>query len=522
MKTSSSQLLRHLDRRYFLQVASAFGLAGLAARPSLGIARAMNFGVDPFSLGVASGDPSADGFVLWTRLAPDPLNGGGMSPDPVQVRWEVALDDSMQTIVQSGEATANADWAHSVHIEVAGLKPNRPYWYRFTAGDAISPVGRARTAPTRDASIDKLRFSFASCQHYETGYYYAYRDMIAEEQDLIVHLGDYIYEGPMQKGRLRAHIGGEINSLEEYRNRFALYKSDPDLKAAHAHCPWLVTWDDHEFENNYANDHSETKGVDPVQFLERRARAYKAYYEHMPLRKSQLPSGPNLQLYRSSAFGNLVEFQVLDTRQYRTPQPCGDGNKPLCDEVFSKDATLLGAAQEDWLTARLSKSPAKWNVLAQQIMMGRVDRNPEEGVAMSMDQWSGYDVPRTRLLSWLRDHKISNPVVLTGDIHSNWVNDLKPNFDDAQEQPVATEFVGTSISSGGDGAETRKDTAGVLRDNPFVKFYNAERGYVRCTITPKAWESDYRVVTSVTQPTFEALSRAKFTVEAGTAGAVKS
>ena len=522
MKTSSSQLLRHLDRRYFLQVASAFGLAGLAARPSLGITRAMNFAVDPFSLGVASGDPSEDGFVLWTRLAPDPLNGGGMSPDPVKVRWEVASDDSMQTIVQSGEATANADWAHSVHIEVAGLKPNRPYWYRFTAGDAISPVGRARTAPTRDASIDKLRFSFASCQHYETGYYYAYRDMIAEEQDLIVHLGDYIYEGPMQKGRLRAHIGGEINSLEEYRNRFALYKSDPDLKAAHAHCPWLVTWDDHEFENNYANDHSETKGVDPVQFLERRARAYKAYYEHMPLRKSQLPSGPNLQLYRSSAFGNLVEFQVLDTRQYRTPQPCGDGNKPLCDEVFSTDATLLGVAQEDWLTARLSKSPAKWNVLAQQIMMGRVDRNPEEGVAMSMDQWSGYDVPRTRLLSWLRDHKISNPVVLTGDIHSNWVNDLKPNFDDAQEQPVATEFVGTSISSGGDGAETRKDTAGVLRDNPFVKFYNAERGYVRCTITPKAWESDYRVVTSVTQPTFEALSRAKFTVEAGTAGAVKS
>ncbi len=522
MKTSSLQLIRRLDRRDFLQVASAFSLAGLAARPALGIVRNANFAVDPFTLGVASGDPSDDGFVLWTRLAPDPLNGGGMNPEAVQVRWEVATDDAMQTIVQQGEVTASADWAHSIHVEVAGLKPNRPYWYRFTAGDAISPVGRARTAPSRDAAIDKLRFSFASCQHYETGYYYAYRDMIAEEQDLIVHLGDYIYEGAMQKGRLRAHIGGEIDSLEEYRNRYALYKSDPDLKAAHAHCPWLVTWDDHEFDNNYANDHSEKSDVDPVDFLQRRARAYKAYYEHMPLRKSQLPSGPNLQLYRSVAFGNLAEFQVLDTRQYRTPQPCGDGNKPLCDEVFSKDATLLGSSQENWLTTGLSKSTAKWNVLAQQIMMGRVDRNPEEGVAMSMDQWAGYDVPRTRLLSWLRDHQISNPVVLTGDIHSNWVNDLKPNFDNVHEQPVATEFVGTSISSGGDGAQTRKDTAGVLRDNPFVKFYNAERGYVRCTLTPKQWESDYRVVTSVTQPTFEALSRAKFVVEAGKAGATQA
>lgn len=522
MKINMSSLVERLDRRSFLRVSAAFGLAGLAARPSLGIARTKSFANDPFSLGVASGDPSSDGFVLWTRLAPDPLNGGGMKPEPVNVRWEVATDDSMHKIVQQGEAMATADWGHSVHVEVAGLEPNRPYWYRFTAGDAQSPIGRGLTAPRADTAFERLRFSFASCQHYETGYYHAYRDMIAQEQDLIIHLGDYIYEGPAIKGRIRSHIGPEINSLDDYRNRYALYKSDADLKAAHAHCPWLVTWDDHEFDNNYANDHSEEKGIDPVAFLERRARAYQAYYEHMPLRKSQLPSGPNLKLYRSSSFGTLVQFHVLDTRQYRTPQPCGDGNKPLCDEVFSKDATLLGSTQEQWLTDGLSKTNSKWNVLAQQVMMGRVDRNPEEGVAMSMDQWAGYEVPRTRLLSWLRDHQVANPVVLTGDIHSNWVNDLKTNFDDANEPAVATEFVGTSISSGGDGAETRKDTAGVLRDNPFVKFYNCERGYVRCTVTPKQWESDYRVVTSVTQPTFEALSRAKFVVEAGRAGAVRS
>ena len=233
MKTNISNLLQRLDRRGFLQVSGAFGLAGLAARPNLGIARTRSFARDPFSLGVASGDPNSNGFVLWTRLAPDPLNGGGMKPEPVNVGWEVATDESMRKIVQRGETHATADWGHSVHVEVSGLEPNRPYWYRFTTGDAVSPVGRGLTAPKMDAAFDKLRFSFASCQHYETGFYHAYRDMIAQEQDLIIHLGDYIYEGAAATGKVRAHIGPEINSLDEYRNRYALYKSDEDLKAAH-------------------------------------------------------------------------------------------------------------------------------------------------------------------------------------------------------------------------------------------------------------------------------------------------
>jgi alkaline phosphatase D len=521
-KTSIHNLLRCLSRRDLMRAAAAFGLASLARQPALGITRTFHFAKDPFTLGVASGEPAADGFVLWTRLAPEPLQGGGMPPEKVSVSWEVADDANMRNIVQHGQEIATPEWAHAIHVEVAGLKPNRPYWYRFQAGDAVSPIGRARTAPLPDAPLDQLRFAFASCQHYEYGFYHAYDDMIRQENDLIVHLGDYIYEGPITKGRVRSHNSAEVSTLDEYRNRYALYKSDENLKAAHAHCPWIVTWDDHEFDNNYADGHSEEAGVDPVAFLERRARAYQAYYEHMPLRKAQLPSGPNLQLYRRVDYGNLVQFHVLDTRQYRSPQPCHDGNKPPCEGVFSKESTMLGATQESWLMEGLSQSQTKWNVLAQQVMFGRVDRNPLEGIAWSMDQWAGYDVPRTRLLSSLQQRKLYNVIVLTGDIHSNWVNDLKPNFDDTSAPAVATEFVGTSISSGGDGVEARSDNAGVLRDNPFVKFYNSERGYVRCTIAKEQWTSDYRVLPTVTQPTYQALTRAKFVVHPNRPGAERA
>ncbi len=306
------------------------------------------------------------------------------------------------------------------------------------------------------------------------------------------------------------------------RNRHAQYKTDPELQAVHRRFPWIVTWDDHEFDNNCAGDISEEPGINPADFLMRRTRAYQAYYEHMPLRKSSIPKGPALQLYRSIPFGRLAEFEVLDTRQYRTDQPCGDRNKPPCEGVFAKEATLLGTQQEQWLMNTLRESPATWNVLAQQVMMARVDRNPADAVAWSMDQWAGYDVARKRLLSFLAEQKVANPVVLTGDIHTNWVNDLKLDFDDEKAEAVATEFVGTSISSGGNGSQTRWDTAGVLRDNPFVKFHNAERGYVRCHVTPQQWQSDYRVVSSVTSQESDCLTRGSFVVEAGRAGAERA
>lgn len=473
----------------------------------------------PFQLGVASGDPTSDGVVLWTRLAPKPLEGGGMPAEDVLVDWQVAKDESMSQVVARGQATAAAEWGHAVHVEVQGLEPDHVYWYRFRAAGETSPIGRTRTAPLPSVMLDRFRFAFASCQHYEAGYYNAYRHMAQDDLNAVVHLGDYIYEGGIGRNQPRSHNSPEIVTLNDYRNRYGLYKLDADLQAVHAAFPWIVTWDDHEFDNNYAAGISEEDDIDPHAFLARRAAAYQAYYEHMPLRRSALPFGPLMQLHRDVRFGRLAQFSVLDTRQYRSDQPCGDRNRPPCDEVFDPQASLLGNVQEKWLFDGLAASPSRWNILAQQVMMGRVDRDPTEDVAWSMDQWAGYDVGRKRLLQYLQERRISNPVVLTGDIHSNWVNDLHIDFDDLDTSVVATEFVGTSITSGGDGAESRRDTEGVLRDNPFVKFYNAERGYVRCEVTPDQWQSDYRVVPVVSRPESDCLTRASFVVENGRPGA---
>ncbi len=511
-----------LPRRQFLRTAVGASFLVAVHRPAWGIVQSQpKFVANPFTLGVASGDPNPDGFVIWSRLAPEPLVGGGVHAGDIEVHWEVSEDESMRRILKSGTAVAKSDLAHSIHVEVSGLRPDRWYWYRFHAGDAVSPIGRARTTPTVEANELKLRFAFASCQHYEHGYYNALRAMSRDHLDLVFHLGDYIYEGAAAKGKTRQHVGGELNRLEDYRNRHAQYKTDADLQAAHQMCPWVVTWDDHEFDNNCAGDISEEKNVDSATFLARRANAYQAYYEHMPLRPSAMPRGPHMTLYRTISYGRLAEFQVLDTRQYRTDQPCGDGTKPPCDGVYDPKATLLGDVQEQWLGKQLQKSPATWNVFAQQIMMGRVDRAPGEVVAWSMDQWSGYDVARKRLLQNVQERKVRNPVVLTGDIHSNWVNDLKVDFDDAKSPIIATEFVGTSISSGGDGAEKAKSHDGVMSENPFVKFYNTERGYVRCEVTDKQWQADY-LVTKVSTPDAECVTRASFVVENGRPGAEKA
>ena len=517
--------IRCNDRRGFLLAATSFAFTSFIGKPVTGwVRRNPQFPSDPFRLGVASGDPAADGFVLWTRLAPDPVNGGGMPQENVEVRWELAEDDQMKQIVRHGTVVATPELGHSVHVEIEGLRPDRWYFYRFQSGDAISPLGRTRTTPRSATRPDRLRFAFASCQHFETGYYNAYRHMNEDDLDLVIHLGDYIYEGGVstEADRVRRHNGPEIQTLGDYRNRYGLYKSDADLQAAHAGCPWLVTWDDHEFDNNYSGEISEEPHVQTAEFLVRRAQAYQAYYEHMPLRRSSIPAGPHMQLYRSVPFGTLAQFDVLDTRQYRTDQPCGDRVTTPCDEVFSQQATLLGDVQEQWLKSTLQKSPCIWNVLAQQIMMARVDRDPSDAIAWSTDKWAGYDVARKRLIRFLSEALISNPIVLTGDIHSNWVNDLKVDFDSEQDETVATEFVGTSISSGGNGSETRPDTHAVLRDNPFVKFFNNERGYVRCTVSPELWRSDYRVVDTVTSHDSTCITRASWAVEAGHAAAEKA
>ena len=502
-----------LGRRQFVRLAAIAAAATGCSRQD----RGPSFSADPFALGVASGDPSPDGFVLWTRLAPDPLNGGGLSGD-VGVRWEVADDEGFRQLVQSGTATAPAELAHSVHVEVTGLEADRWYWYRFLAGDAVSTAGRARTMPTPESMPERLSLAFASCQHYETGFYTAYEHMAAEHPDLVFHLGDYIYEGPARP-RIRAHRGEELASLEDYRNRYALYRSDPDLQLAHAACPWIVTWDDHEVDNNYAADISEQPDVRREEFLQRRARAYQAYYEHMPLRVSQLPQGPSMRLYRKLAFGRLAQFTVLDTRQYRTDQPCGDRTQPPCEGASDPTATLLGDDQRSWLFEALSESSAEWNVIPQQVMMAQVDRMPGDDVRYSMDQWPGYAASRDRLLGFVAERRVPNPVVLTGDIHSNWVNDLLLDFGDPASPVVATEFVGTSISSSGDGGPNTEYAEGVMRDNPFVKLQNAQRGYVSCEVTPGRWTARYRVLDRVSVRGAPRQTLAEFAVEAGRPGA---
>jgi alkaline phosphatase D len=443
-----------------------------------------------------------------------------MPQSNVEVEWEVAVDDKLAHIVRKGRAAASPDLGHSVHVEVRGLEPARWYWYRFKAGSHASMIGRTRTAPHPRRKLDKLSFAFASCQHYETGYFTAYRHMCEESLDLVVHLGDYIYEGAGRTDRVRSHNGLEIVSLEDYRNRYALYRLEADLQKAHAAFPWIVTWDDHEVDNNYADDKPED-GMPRQHFLERRANAYQAYYEHMPLRRSSMPKGSSMELYRRLRFGDLAELSVLDTRQYRTDQPCGDGNKPQCPEALRGDSTMLGRRQERWFLEGLRESDARWNIIAQQVMMAKVDRRQGSEQAYAMDQWSGYEAARRRVLNFLHERRPSNPIVLTGDIHSNWVADLKLDFADVKSPTVGTEFVGTSITSGGDGSDTVPAVQAYLPENPHVHFYNNQRGYVRCMVTQERWQSDYRVMQAVTRRDAAISTRATFLVENGRAGAVR-
>lgn len=511
-----------LSRRLFLAYGAALAALPQWATRAEARTRRATFAADPFALGIASGDPSHDGVVLWTRLAPSPLDpDGGLRPEPIAVSWEVARDESMREVVRRGEAVATPQLGHSVHVEVDGLEPGRPYWYRFHAGDATSPVGRAVTAPAPSALPDRLRLAFASCAHWETGHYNAYDDMARSPIDLVFHLGDYIYESGARDGQVRKHAGPKLRTLADYRVRHAQYKTDPALQAAHAACPWVVTWDDHEVENNWAGAFSERKDTDPVAFLEQRACAYQAYYEAMPLRSRSLPQGAHMKLYRSIPYGRLATFQVLDTRQYRTDQPNDDRPSDLNEAALSPKNTMLGARQADWLKGALLRSTGHWNVLAQQVMMGMVirARKPGDPAVYSMDQWPGYAYERMKLVEFLAERRVPNPVVLTGDIHSSWVNDLRVD-DRRHDTPiVATEFVGTSVSSGGNGPLVVERLDALLADNPGVRLHDRRRGYVRCEVTPQSWTSEYRVFDDIRSPDSPAHTLATFTVESGRPGA---
>ncbi len=513
---------RHVatNRREFLAQSAA--LTGALFVPRL-LAQP-HFTQNPFSLGVASGYPQPDGIVLWTRLAPDPLNGGGMPDATVEVAWEIADSDTFRTVLREGVERATPRLAHSVHAEISGLEPARGYWYRFHCGSATSAVGRFRTAPAVGAANEQLRFALASCQQYEQGYYSAYRHMACENLDLVIHVGDYIYEASWGSTLVRSHGRAEAVSLADYRDRYALYKSDADLQAAHAACAWLVTWDDHEVSNDYANDRSQRD--DPrTTFLRRRAAAYQAYYEHMPLPAWARPRGAAARLYTQAGCGQLARIFMLDDRQYRSHQVCprpGRGGSNVvkaedCAERLSPDLTLLGKEQEGWLNSALRQSTARWNIIAQQTLMAQQTRRVNGEQGYWTDGWDGYPKARERLLSHIANNRISNPVVLGGDVHNAIVADLKVDFDDVASPVIATEFVGTSITSQGPGA---KITEAALQNNPHLKFSNGtQRGYTAFTVTPAHCNVRIRTLSRVTDPQATISTLAAFTVENGQPGA---
>jgi alkaline phosphatase D len=500
------------DRRRFLQ-----SLGALAVSPAV-----PRFNSYPFSLGIASGYPSPGSVVLWTRLT------GELDPLAIPVRWEVAADESMRSIVLSGEANADPAWAHAVHVEVQGLDPDRWYWYRFSAGEARSAVGRTRTAPAARASPDRLRFAFASCQQYEQGWFGAYRHIVADQPDLVAFLGDYIYESTWGRDHVRSHGTPEPYTLADYRARHALYRSDPDLQAAHAACPWIVTWDDHEVDNDYADDRPED-GMERSEFLERRAAAYRAYYEHMPLPPRMQPSGPRMRIHTELGWGALARFYVLDSRQYRSWQACprpgrrgGSNTVDLeqCGRISAPGRTLLGRAQERWLENALGDSRATWNVIAQQTTMAQFDQKPGPGRRAWTDGWDGYPAARRRLLDAISLRKVRNPVVLGGDVHSFNVAQLKLEFDDPASPVVASEFVGTSITSQ---AWAQERLAQYLPDNPHILFADSRyRGYVRVEVTPKRWRADLRAMESVQSRDAGCTTLATYGVEDGRPGPLKA
>ena len=513
----------HTTRRDFLLRSAA--LSATLALPAPHVYAQPRFAQNPFSLGVASGYPQPDSVVLWTRLAPDPLNGGGMPPAAVNVRWEIAADERFQKIVDRGEVAAVPAFAHSVHVNARGLQPARWYWYRFMAGDAVSPVGRTRAAPAADDQHTPLAFAVASCQHYEHGFFAAYRDMAQQPLDLVIHVGDYIYEASWgRRADFVRHVGApEPYTLNDYRNRYALYKTDPHLQAAHAACPWLVTWDDHEVDNDYANDRSQDN--DPVDaFLARRAAAYQAYYEHMPLPPGSYAGGPDMKIYGTHAMGALANIQMLDMRQYRDYHVCsrkgrGGGNQvnvAECPELALPGRSLLGVTQERWLEQALANSAARWNVLAQTTLMAQADREPGPARIVYTDGWDGYPRAREKLLEFIAGHKIRNPVVIGGDVHFASANELKIDFDHEKSPVVASEFVTTSISSFGPG-QARIDA--LLAENPHVRFANgSRRGYARCAVTPQRWETTFRAVFHPADENSRVYALANYVVENGRAG----
>ncbi len=477
-------------RRFLLTAGAALAAPALLRFP---VAWAQS---DPFALGVASGDPWPDSVVLWTRLIlADP---GAPPPQSATVQWELAVDDGFRRIVRRGEVAASSELGHAVHVVPDGLQAGRWYSYRFHHAGATSPVGRTRTAPAPGALPERFAFAFASCQQYEQGYYAAHRHMAAEDLDLVLFLGDYIYEINYGREKVRQHNAPTPRTLAEYRRRYALYKSDRDLQASHAACPWAVTWDDHEVANDYAADRAET--LEPrEEFMKLRAAAYQAFYEHMPLRPAQRPRGPDAQLYRALRFGGIASVILVDDRQYRSYHACpkpGRGGANVvgeeCAERVDPRRTMLGAAQERWLAGTLGKTGARFTILAQQTLVAQLDENDGKGRKFWTEAWDGYPAARQRMIDAIADSRAANPIIVGGDMHTFYAADVKRDYDRPGSATVATEFVGGSITSQ---APPQNLLDAWIRNNPHIHLAEGRlKGYGRCVLNRRGAEVAFRAL----------------------------
>ena len=510
-----------LSRRQLLNYASALAVCSFFSPVRrIYASQSINFTDYPFKLGVASGDPVTEGFVLWTRLAPDPYDLTALPQQPIPVTWQIAEDEKMHKVVQSGTSLAHAEHAHSVHVEVHGLKPDREYFYCFIAGKEKSPVGRTRTLPLTGKGLQDFRFAFASCQDFTNGYFAAYHDMVRQDPKLIVHTGDYIYESIYKDGVRRIPVPVAI-TLDDYRQLHACYKLDIHLQDAHAAAPWLLIWDDHEVENDWGGSYSESIS-DPEEFLRRKTAAIKAYCEHMPLRLSIRIQPRGVRIHQRTVIGDLIELNLLDCRQFRDQPPCLDetGRAPLqirrCSEALSHDRSMLGREQEDWLRQGFGNSGTKWNTLVQTTYMAPFDYVKSSDTGYKTDGWDGYAASRQRILDMIVNKHIDNPVSIGGEIHAFYAGVVNANAFDFASPPVLSELVCTSISSGGGGDERYHETLDLFSENPFARFFdNRARGYALCNVNHQRWHTAFRSIEDAQNPNSPGSTLKELVLEAG-------
>lgn len=515
----------NFSRRQIVKALSSASIFGTAGFPVIGRTAADRL-ESIFGLGVASGEPHERGFTIWTRLVTD----GAISQlkSSIPVNWEVAKDEKFKTIVRVGVSLAESNWGHSIHVDLAGLEPSSVYWYRFSAEGKQSAVGRTRTTPS-PKSLEPLKFVIASCQRWDQGHFAAWKHVAQESPDLILFLGDYIYEyGPID-GRVRLHEGGRVVTLEQYRARYAQYKRDESLQAAHAAAPWMCIWDDHEVDDDYAA----VTGADlQAEFHKQRNAAYQAYWENMPFPMSMRPKldsgNVSIDLYRRKSWGGLAQIHFLDDRQYRDVQVCPRPNKAGsnvvkladCPSLKDKSRTLLGSRQEQWLYSGWD-TIRPWNLLAQQTLMSQMswtDPQAPDGGTFWTDGWDGYQASRDRLLKSIQDKKINGVVCLGGDVHAHFVSDLKSDFSDINAPAIATEFCGTSISSFGfDNNNLQRAKA----FNPHLKYARSDqRGYISFLLTEKLLEARLMALEDVNDPKSGISIASIYTVDPMRPGAV--